>query len=205
MGFLSSIGKVVKGVVGSVTGGDILGVAGGLAGSSLTNSAASANAAQANAFTKEQLQNRHQWEVKDLLKAGLNPVLSANAAPSIGHSAMAPVVNPVDSVHSAVNSALASKRLKAEIEQIRSSTDLNRAGATSHMADAALKATSARSAEQHMRIKAPVAGLSDAVSGFVQHGKKNVDDAVALFTGKRKWKRDPNYSPVRSVWKRLTD
>lgn len=164
MGFLSSIGKVVKGVVGSVTGGDILGVAGGLAGSSLTNSASAANAAQANAFTKEQLQNRHQWEVKDLLKAGLNPVLSANAAPSIGHSAMAPVVNPVDSVHSAVNSALASKRLKAELEQMQSATDLNRAGAASHLAEAGLKTADTALVNQSIRTRKPKEDVANLVA-----------------------------------------
>ena len=35
------------------------------------------------------MKNRHQWEVSDLRKAGLNPILSAGAAPSMGASAMA--------------------------------------------------------------------------------------------------------------------
>ncbi len=34
--------------------------------------------------TKRMMQNRHQWEVADLRKAGLNPILSAGAAPSMG-------------------------------------------------------------------------------------------------------------------------
>lgn len=34
--------------------------------------------------TKRMMQRRHQWEVADLRAAGLNPILSAGAAPSMG-------------------------------------------------------------------------------------------------------------------------
>lgn len=163
MGFLSSIGKAVKGVVNSVSGGDVLGLAGGLLGAQSTNSAAAAAASTSNKFTKEMMQNRHQWEANDLIAAGFNPVLTAGAAPSMGHSAQAPVVNPVDSVHSAMNSALASRRLKAEIEQIHSATDLNRASAVSHGADAALKATEARRVSQGIDIARPKADIARVV------------------------------------------
>lgn len=48
-----------------------------LAGSAFQNSA-SAGFQQTNIdWQREQLQNKHQWEVEDLRKAGLNPILSA--------------------------------------------------------------------------------------------------------------------------------
>ncbi|ALS03668.1 VP2 [Gokushovirus WZ-2015a] len=37
-------------------------------------------------FTREQMQNAHQWEVGDLKNAGLNPVLSASSGSQIGSS-----------------------------------------------------------------------------------------------------------------------
>lgn len=60
-----------------------------------SNKANAANQEDAQAFTTYQLQNRHQWEVEDLKKAGLNPVLSAGGGGAIGGSAMA-TNSPVD-------------------------------------------------------------------------------------------------------------
>jgi hypothetical protein len=65
----------------------------GLIGDILKSNTAKGNATRANQFTERQLRNRHQWEVEDLRKAGLNPMLSAGAAPSIGSSAMAVTPN----------------------------------------------------------------------------------------------------------------
>lgn len=50
------------------------------------------NAEQASlsrAFTKEQMQNKYQWQVKDLEAAGLNPMLAYGNAPGMGQSAAA--------------------------------------------------------------------------------------------------------------------
>ena len=40
-------------------------------------------AAYQNALNVYDYQNRHQWEVEDLKKAGLNPILSANSGASL--------------------------------------------------------------------------------------------------------------------------
>lgn len=125
MGFFSAIAPVAASLVGGV----------------LTNKASAKAADSANAFTEEQLKNRHQWEVADLKAAGLNPVLSANGTPSIGSSAKADVINPLEN---AVSSALQYKQLEAQIDKLHSDIDLNRALEGSAHADASAKAASAR-------------------------------------------------------------
>ena len=41
-------------------------------------------------YTKKMMQNRHQWEVADLRRAGLNPILSAGAQAPMGNASFIP-------------------------------------------------------------------------------------------------------------------
>lgn len=97
--------------------------------------------AQAAAYQRESLQNRHQWEVEDLKKAGLNPILSAtNSAGgqiSVGAGqAAAPDYSDVGKLLGQIaHSALAKKqfdlaeyqagtdRIKADADMIRARQD----------------------------------------------------------------------------------
>jgi len=114
--------------------GAILSAAAPIVGSLLTNSKdnkASAKAAEAaNQFTTEQMQNRHQWEVEDLRKAGLNPILSAGGTPSMGSSAKADVSPSSEAFSKGVNSALAVQLQKEQINNLRaqSANQLAQAG-----------------------------------------------------------------------------
>ncbi len=81
--------------------GGVLGLAGDFLGASMAQSAqGSAIAAnkemqQRNIdWEREQLQNKHQWEVGDLRRAGLNPILSATTGSS-AVSAGTPSATPV--------------------------------------------------------------------------------------------------------------
>ncbi len=66
MGFFSSIGSVVNDVLGGTTS------------ARRANQYALQQMRAQNALNKETMQNAHQWEVQDLQKAGLNPILAAN-------------------------------------------------------------------------------------------------------------------------------
>lgn len=57
------------------------------------------------AFSREKGQNAHQWEVQDLIKAGLNPVLSAGGASA---GAIAGSASPTASASSGMGSVLSS-------------------------------------------------------------------------------------------------
>lgn len=63
---------------------------------------------------KDAYQHRHQWEVEDLRKAGLNPILSANAGGQAqGFMSQAPAVDVADVMSKGAHSALAKQQAKA--------------------------------------------------------------------------------------------
>lgn len=80
-----------------------------------------------NAFTREMMTNRYQWQMQDMEKAGLNPMLSAGAAPPMGGSAgMQPIKAPDFMGNALQRSASASqlKAVKAESESKQSGAEV---------------------------------------------------------------------------------
>ena len=151
MGFLSGIGKAIGKVAGIA--GDLGGIASGVGavsgllggGADDERDFAVASAQRANEFTREQLQNRHQWEVADLRAAGLNPILSAmRGAPSIGGSAQAVAgassgsefADYSNAASNATNSATAARQLKLNTEKLESEIDPLKSNAQASKAQA---------------------------------------------------------------------
>ena len=86
----------------------------GFAGSLFSSSANQASAQASMDFQREVLQNRNQWAVEDLRKAGLNPILAAGTTQSTAQGATYHTENPVSS---AVQSYVASKQASISSRQ----------------------------------------------------------------------------------------
>lgn len=112
--------------------GAAIGAVAGLAGSKIAANASEKNASRANAFTEDQLKNRHQWEVADLRAAGLNPVLSAHNTPSIGGSAMAQTPDYAGAMTNGMNSGLAAAKNRAELDLLKSQSKQSDAAAKAY-------------------------------------------------------------------------
>lgn len=96
-------------------------------GSIFSSAANIYNAEKAWKHQKEYAQNAHQWEVQDLKKAGLNPILSAGGSGAPMTSAPVPNVENPFSEWSATK--LAKKQADADISNKQSQTDANTATA----------------------------------------------------------------------------
>ena len=86
------------------------------------NASSSANKQQIE-WQREAMQNRHQWEVEDLRKAGLNPILSANAGASTGGAGFHPSVPDYMSAYqNLTGNAVSALKSLSEIEQTEANT-----------------------------------------------------------------------------------
>ena len=109
--------------------GEIAGAAGGLLGSAMSAKSASDSVNKQLKFEIEKANNQHQWEVNDLKKAGLNPILSANggAMPgSIGSSAV-DYTQGMNSAIQGIQTALQAKQNEAQVNNLDKDAKLKEA------------------------------------------------------------------------------
>lgn len=108
-------------------------LAGGVA--NLTGSAVSAYFSWKH--QKEVMKNRHQWEVEDLRKAGLNPILSAGGSGSPGN---APIIEAPD-IAGASAKAVEASLGKSQEELIKAQTQQSTSAARQAESQTALNKT----------------------------------------------------------------
>jgi hypothetical protein len=108
--------------------GGVISAVGSVLGAKTAGKESRKNAQQAQQHSDYQLQNKHQWEVADLRKAGLNPILSAgNYGNSAGSSPMAQAFQP--DLGNVVNSAIGVEKLEQEIKNLKATEKQIRADA----------------------------------------------------------------------------
>lgn len=129
----------------------------GLLGSKSANKAnQSINDAQI-AYSREAAQNAHQWEVEDLRKAGLNPILSAGGT---GANASVPSMIPMQNeFEPAVNSALAARANKAQVEKLEQENKLMRDSFNTKIDT--YKQELANSAKQYEKLQAEINNIRE--------------------------------------------
>lgn len=101
--------------------GAVLGAVSGLIGSKMKNDATKSANQASIAFEREKAQNAHQWEVEDLRKAGLNPILSAGGS---GASIGSPTIIPAGEspLSGAINGAMSSQVVQEQLKQAKEKT-----------------------------------------------------------------------------------
>ena len=108
----------------------IIGAAGTLLGAGVASAGAKKTNEQSIDFSKEAAQNKHQWQVEDLKKAGLNPILSSTLG---GSQASQPsLVNPGEAWKDASGKAMQSAASAMQLDKIEAEVkNIEQSAATS--------------------------------------------------------------------------
>lgn len=170
---LAFLGAVIGGVTSLIAG-------------DRANKSSAKEAAQGRLHSNEQMQNRHQWQVEDLRKAGLNPILSAHSAPSIGSSPTAQQQNPAQSMGSAMQAGMELDRHLAQQDLIKSQTVQAQTQGVKNLADAKV-------AGNIESVSRPIANLASSAHQITKDIGKDVGDFTSgTYNSAKKAMTSPN-------------
>jgi len=105
--------------------GAVIGAGISAIGGMMANNSAKSEAKRADLFARENYRHAHQWEVQDLRKAGLNPILSANNGSNFSTVPMASQSNPfsgAEGIGDTLNSSRKIDEVDKEAIKIQSKT-----------------------------------------------------------------------------------
>lgn len=119
--------------IGGALLGGVMDIAGGIFSANMQNSATEAMQQRNIDWEREQLQNKHQWEVEDLRKAGLNPILSASNSSSAVSAGSPQGANPNIQLSKTLEALSNSALMKKETELKQFALDTERMKAEADM------------------------------------------------------------------------
>lgn len=171
--------------------------------------------AMSRRFARQVMMNRHQWEVKDLKNAGLNPILSAGGTPGGVGASMTPA--PVSAFSGVGESAREVPRRRAEIEALEAAAGLSRTQTVKASADTDVSvATASQVAEQARKTKieadilerqVPKADVEKDVMEDVKDlyfkGRRWIDREVSGSTSKTPGEFQAISEAVRRAWDKV--
>ncbi len=106
--------------IAPLVGAALIGAAGGV----ISNAQSAKSAKGSIAFQREMAQNAHQYEVEDLKKAGLNPILSAGGSGARASGGAQYTAKNV--LENTVSTALAARRQKQELNNMAATEALTK-------------------------------------------------------------------------------
>jgi len=117
-----------------MSGMDWGGVGSAVIGAGLDYASASAAARQQYKYQKRMYKHRYQWQVQDMKKAGINPMLSATQGAPVPGSVQAPAFEGLGS--KAVGAYQQAKVVRAQKDNLEADTDLKGTTSAKNIADA---------------------------------------------------------------------
>jgi hypothetical protein len=130
--------------------GSILGAVGSLAGGLIDRDTSLKGQSRQAAHTERMYKHRYQWQMEDMAKAGLNPILAYRQSPPGPTGIGGASSNIASAAATGVSSAVALRRVKAEIDNIR--------------ADTAMKSANERLADEQRTVATSQHQLNDVIA-----------------------------------------